>query len=159
MESKIEEESLMDALSYSRVTQLGKEWGGRRPWVKAIVKVEKCDNSRNYALAENDGTGKPNITRDFGNCARIVKVLAIYPTYILKDTDTPNLKNKSEIVRYLSSGGYDADETTALLADTDSEGNPKTQEKLAEDQALVKSRVIALAVKTQVKLLEMRYEY
>lgn len=156
MESKTEKDSLLETLSLSRITQLNKEWDGKRPWLKAIVKVVKCDNSKNYALADNDGKGNANVTRDFGNSARITKVEAIYPTYYLLDSQKPDLRNKTDIINYLVEYGYEKEKIEYLLGTKDANGEEKTDEQKKADKELIKAYVNEQAVKLQLYFMNKK---
>lgn len=153
MESKNEQISLMECMSLSRMTELPKEWDGKRIWLKAIVKVSKCDNSKNYALAENDGRNKPYILRDFGNCARIVSIDNIYPTYYLVENQKPDLRNKNDIITYLSNAGYVKENVEFLLGNVDSNGVDKTEEQKKSDKETVKMWVNEVSIKLQLEIL------
>ena len=153
MENKNEKSSLIEVLSLSKRSDLGKEWDGKKLWLKAIIKVQKCDNSINYALADNDGYNSPSITRDFGNMAKIVKILAIYPTYYLSENQRPNLKNKSDIINYLAAYGCNEAEIEYLLADQSIDGQEKTAEQKKTDKDKVKSMLNCVMIKSELKAI------
>ena len=153
MESKIEKESLVDCLSICRINSLNKEWDGKKTWLKAIVRVKKCDNSVNYAIAENDGKNNASVIRDFGNMARIKKIEAIYPTYYLQENQKPDLRNKSDIVSYLNNFGYDRHTIEYLLGNTHKNGTEKTDEQKKLHKEKVKSIVNFVSIRSQLDLL------
>lgn len=153
MESKIEQESLIDVLSIVRKNELGKEWDGKKIWLRAIVKVTKCDNSKNYAVAENDGNNNPHIIRDFGNSAKITQIDAIYPTYYISENQKPDLRNKTDICSFLSHAGYDKNNIEMLLSNTDEEGNEKTLDQKKQDKDYVKSLVDKVSIRLQLDIL------
>ena len=153
MESKNEQISLTECLSLSRITELPKEWDGKKTWLKAIVKVTKCDNSCNYALADNNGRNKPSIMRDFGNMARIVKVEGIYPTYYMSENQKPDLRNKTDIVTYLANAGYKKDNVEFLLGMAGKNGEDKTDEEKKADKETVKMWVNEVSIKLQLGVL------
>lgn len=149
----MEDKTLIDVLSICRVKELGKEWDGKKLWLKAIVKVTKCDNSKNYAIAYNNGYNKPFIVRDFGNMARIASIDAIYPFYYIQESQKPDLRNKTDIIKYLGDNGYDKENIEYLLNTKDEEGNEKTVEQKKEDKDKVKSMVDYVCIKTQLDFL------
>lgn len=153
MESKNEQISLMECMSLSRMTELPKEWDGKRIWLKAIVKVSKCDNSKNYALAENDGRNKPFIKRDFGNMARIVNIDAIYPTYYMAENQKPDLRNKTDIITYLGNAGFNKDNVEFMLGTVGKNGEDKTDEEKKSDKETVKMWVNEVSIKLQLEVL------
>lgn len=153
MESKNEQISLTECLSLSRITELPKEWDGKRIWLKTIVKVTKCDNSKNYALADNNGRNKPSIMRDFGNCARIVSIDAIYPTYYMSENQKPDLRNKADIVEYLYHAGYNKENVEFLLGTVGKNGEDKTDAEKKADKETVKMWVNEVAIKMQLDVL------
>lgn len=153
MESKNEQISLMECLSLSRMTELPKEWDGKKIWLKAIVRVLKCDNSCNYALAENDGRNKPEIKRDFGNMARIVKIEAIYPTYYMSENQKPDLRNKTDIITYLGNAGFNKENVEFLLGTVGKNGEDKTDEEKKADKETVKMWVNEVSIKLQLEVL------
>ena len=153
MESKNEQISLMECMSLSRMTELPKEWDGKRIWLKAIVKVSKCDNSKNYALAENDGRNKPFIKRDFGNMARIVNIDAIYPTYYMAENQKPDLRNKTDIITYLGNAGFNKENVEFMLGTVEKNGEDKTDEEKKADKETVKMWVNEISIKLQLDVL------
>lgn len=158
MESKKERESLISALSYFRVPSLNKEWDGKKIWLKAIVKVAKCDNSKNYAIADNDGRNNPHIVKDYGNCARIVSVGEIYPIYYLDDNRKPDLRNKADITDFLVRSGYDKSDIEFLLGTMGVNGEEKTEEQKKSDRETVKVWVNEASVKLQLGLLNDKFK-
>ena len=153
MESKNEQISLMECMSLSRMTELPKEWDGKRIWLKAIVKVSKCDNSKNYALAENDGRNKPFIKRDFGNMARIVNIDAIYPTYYMAENQKPDLRNKTDIITYLGNAGFNKENVEFMLGTVGKNGEEKTEAEKKADKETVKMWVNEVSIKLQLDVL------
>lgn len=153
MESKNEQISLMECMSLSRMTELPKEWDGKRIWLKAIVKVSKCDNSKNYALAENDGRNNPFIKRDFGNMARIVNIDAIYPTYYMAENQKPDLRNKTDIITYLGNAGFNKENVEFMLGTVGKNGEDKTDEEKKSDKETVKMWVNEVSIKLQLEVL------
>lgn len=153
MESKIEKMSLVDCLSITRTNHLNKPWDGKRIWLKAIIKVTKCDSSKNYAIAVNDGKNNPHIVRDFGNMARIVRVDEVYPYYYIHEDQKPDLRNKTDIVAYLTGSGYKKEDIESLLSNTEPDGTEKTEEKKKSDKEYVKALVNEVSIKLQLELL------
>lgn len=140
-------ETMVDAMSFARVSDL-KEWDGKKVWLRAVVKVTKCDNSENYAVADNDGYGKPTIVRDYGNMASIVRIDKIYPALLLKNDDLPNFRMKKDVANYLVKNGYDEEEVNKLMSTED-----KTPEQIKEDNEKIKSMVYTTEIKKQTKNL------
>lgn len=130
------DKTLIEALSCEGLPNLPKE-AGDGMWIKAIVKVTKCDNSSNYAIALNSSDGKPRIVRDFGNMARIKRIDNIYPYYVMPNEAIPDLRNRQSVIDYLRSMcGYTAEEATQLLSRKKADGTDKT----AEDTRLTRKR-------------------
>lgn len=146
-----EEITLTEALSEAHIKELNDEVpSGDNTWVKAIVLVTKCDASRNFALAVNSGDGKPLIVKDFGSMAAIVRIDKIFPYIKLNSSNTPVLKNKRDIILFFKRNGYTEEEVAdieSLLSDKTSEGEDKDKERLENDRAIVKNKIINLEVK------------
>lgn len=155
---KSEEISLTDALSYAARTALPAEYDPKgQPWVLAIVHVTKCNGKSNYAIAENDGYGRPVITKDFGSVARIVKTNKIFPYILLNNMNLPDLRNHTDIVNYLSHRGYDENDVRYLLGTKDKGDTDKTEEQKKADKLTVKSWIICEAIKNQIQ--EINYKH
>lgn len=148
-----EEKTLAEAMSYAKVPKLPEEYKatGIKIWARAIVKVKKYNGRSNYALAVNDGSGSPRIVKDFGEMIGIKTFEAIYPYEYVTDEKMPSLRNKKDIIAFLGVYGYNEDDITALLANTDAEGNAKTDEQKSSDKALVKSYIEKIALKEILK--------
>lgn len=156
MEQSIEKKTLIEVLNVCRLNELPKEWDGKRIWLKGVAKVVKCDNSRNYAVVENDGNNNAHIRRDFGNMARIVKVETIYPIMYLNENMRPDLRNKPDITNFLKNAGYDEKKIEMMLGDVDSEGNDKTAEQKKADKKQIKAWVDKECVLLQIEELHSR---
>lgn len=145
------DKSLMEALSCEGLPNLPKE-GCDNLWIKAIVKVTKCDNSSNYAVALNSVDGKPNIIRDFGNMARIKSIDNIYPYYVMPKDAIPDLRNKQDIVEYLSNMcGYTVEEATLLMSRKKADGTDKTPEEIKADKETAKKAITDTAFKVEMQ--------
>lgn len=140
-------ESMVDAMSFARVSDLN-EWDGKKVWIQAVVKVTKCDGSSNYAVANNNGNGKPSIIKDFGNMAAIVRIENIYPSVYLNNGDIPNFRMKKDVASYLVYNGFNEEEVNQLMS---SEG--KSAEEIKADNENLKSMVYQTEIKKQVKNL------
>ena len=147
------EKTLAEAMSYAKVPKLPEEYKatGMKIWVRAIVKVKKYNGRSNYALAVNDGSGSPRVVKDFGEMVGIKTFEAIYPYEYVTDEKMPSLRNKKDIIAFLSVYGYNEDDITALLANADAEGNAKTDEQKTSDKALVKSYIEKIALNEILK--------
>ena len=157
MESISEQISLTEALSEVRLTELPKEWEDKSVhWSSAIVRVRKNNLRINYALAENDGEDNPLVVKDFGSSAKIVEVLGIYPYNYLNDNYSPDLRNKNDIVSYLSVNGIDKEYVSQLLSTKKQDGSDKTDEEKKSDKDIVKKLVVRIAVKNQLYDADMR---
>ena len=157
MESLSEQISLTDALSEARLPELPKEWENKSiHWASAIVRVRKNNLRINYALAENDGEDNPLVVKDFGSSAKIVEVLGIYPYNYLNDNYSPDLRNKNDIVSYLSVNGIDKEYVSQLLSTKKQDGSDKTDEEKKSDKAIEKKIVVRIAVKNQLYDADMR---
>lgn len=149
-----EEKTLSDAMSYVKVTELPAEHkaSNMKVWTRAIVKVRKFNNTANYAIAVNTGSGSPRIVKDFGDVVAIAKVENIYPYEYLSEEYIPNLRNKKEIIAYLESNGYEKEKIAALLDAKTPEGVTKSDEDKANDRQTVKSYIEDIAFKNFLSL-------
>lgn len=48
-------------------------------WLKAVVRVRRKNGKIGFCLAENKGTGKPQIVKDYNPCGIIDEVISIHP--------------------------------------------------------------------------------
>ena len=157
-----EEYTLGECLSACGLRELPPKIGAdcNQTWLRAICEVLKVGGRREYCLCENDGHGKPVIKRDFGLCAAIVAVDAIYPFEFADRTIVPAFKSDAEIVHYLSKSKYDKAEIEALLEAGDREeiqrrihevalGAQKRKKSEEERVRKMKEMVANKTVKTQ----------
>lgn len=162
MELRLNEFTLTDALMEARIAELPEEFvpgeDNGKTWVKAIVLVTKNNCSQNYAVAVNDGEGNPYVVKDFGSVASIVRVDKIYPFVYLAPHDIPDLRNKREIVAFLSQIGHPESETMQMLSRTHEDGTDKTKEEIDNDRAEVKRRIMRYSIVMKVGK-ENIYEY
>lgn len=143
--------TLTDALNCAGLSSLPKE-ATDNLWMKAIVKVTKCDNSQNYAIAVNNTKGNPSIVRDFGNMARIVRIENIYPYYVLPKSAIPNLRNKQDIATYLNSTvGIGEEDVLQKLSRKKEDGTDKTAEELKADKDEIESLVMKVAFEQEME--------
>ena len=144
---------MAEAISYAKVPKLPEEYKatGLKIWARAIVRVKKYNGRSNYALAVNDGSGSPRVVKDFGEMVGIKTFEAIYPYEYVTDEKMPSLRNKKDIIAFLGVYGYNEDDITALLSNTDAEGNAKTDEQKASDKATVKRYIEQIALKEILK--------
>lgn len=157
MESISEQISLTEALSEVRLTELPKEWEDKSVhWSSAIVRVRKNNLQINYVIAENDGEDNPLVIRDFGTSAKIVEILGIYPYRYLSDSYAPDLRNKSDILSYLSANGVDEAYVSQLLSTKKKDGCDKTDEEKKADKAIVKKMIVRISVKNQSDISDMK---
>lgn len=144
------EETLTEALIEAKCAALPKEKqdneGKSSVWAQAIVKVKKCDNTENYALAVNDGNDNPVIVKDFGSVATIVSVNAIHPYSFISQRAMPDLRKKSEILAFLTSYGYSQRKVESILSLRDGNGNDKTAEQKRADVASIKAMVYRVCI-------------
>ena len=155
MESISEQISLSEALSESHVVSLPKEWENKNmQWALAIVKVRKNNMSTNYAIAENDGSGRPIIIKDFGFSAKIVQIISIHPYAMLTNNYTPDLRNKQDMKRYLLANGHDEDEITNLFSLKKEDGEDKSEEEKSFDRELIKKMIVRAAVVSRINLIK-----
>ena len=151
------EESLTEALAYAKLTKLPNEWEDRGGvWTKAVVLVTKTNTKKNYAIAVNYGDNKPSIVKDFGDVCMIAKVEHIYPYYYLDDSYNPDLRNKNDIINYLSCNGFDENYIKGLLSNKKLDGQDKTDEEKKSDKGKVKGFVVQTAINNQLGDIEVR---
>lgn len=153
MESKIEKESLYECLNVCLKNELPEEYKdeGKNNWARAIVHVVKCDNSNNYAVALNDGYGKPSIIKDFGNMAAIVRIDRIHVVDPIYNSMLPDLRNHSQIAIYLENMGEDIVKVKTMLSAEKLDGSSKTDEEKKKDRADVKAMVIRHAIREHME--------
>lgn len=138
------EDSLREAMNICMVSELPDPLAEDeiRIWVRGLAKVRKCDNSENWVVVKNDGSGKPHILQDVGgHMASIIKIMEVHPTTWLDQNMIPTIKRKSDAVRYLSNHGFDSDMVKALLLE-----KGKLEKQIEEDKAKVMGMVIKCAL-------------
>lgn len=151
-----EEETLRSALEAARMAKLPSELSAETEyiWLKAIVKVRKCNGRANYAIGMNNGAGKPVILEDFGIPAKIVRIEGIYPFLFTDTSAIPDIRNKGEILAYIDAGGLDAELAERLMSPKKADGTPKEDEKKKSDREKVKRMVYFVALKTELNRLD-----
>lgn len=127
----------------------------KKTWIQAIVKVRKYNGMESYALAVNDGDGKPRIIRDFGPAAIIAEVLSIHPYKEVesKAVVVPRFVNDAQRIKYLHKFGHKDDDIAALLS---KEG--KTPEQIKADRETVDGYLEQAAIKQERRLAEAEEE-
>lgn len=151
MENISEQISLTEAMADAHIREFPEELKDNgKIWVKAIVKVMKCNCRSNYALAVNDGTGNPDIVKDYGSVAKIVKILGIYPYYYLDNSAMPDLRNKQDIITYLFRSGIPKEPIERLLSIENEKGERKSDEQRKRDKEKVKILVYKSAIKNYI---------
>lgn len=124
--------------------------GDGKIWLNAIVLVSK-GGLEEYCLAANDGYGKPKITRDFGACRVVSRIVSVHPTETFGGYDIiPPLKTDKAILTYLTKNAHDTAEIEALLS---KEG--KSEAQIQADRNTINKYVIDLAMRNaRAKLAE-----
>lgn len=137
------EETLQLALQKTGLRTLPKALtpNDSRVWITGIVLCRK-GGFETYALANNDGYGKPSITQDFGPCITISSVLSIHPIDVLDKRLTPDLRSDKAVITFLSKNGYDEAQITAML-DKSAHATP---EEAKADREKVKGFVNQVAI-------------
>lgn len=155
MESKIEQLSLTEALSEARISTLPPTAKNtNKIWVKAIVKVRKCNGSTNYAIGVNNGAGYPIIVNDYGASARIARIEEIYPFLFMASRGIPDMRSKNDIIEYLGRAGYNRDDVVYLLSTKDKCDIDKSPEQENADRKIVKQWVYETAIRHELKKVD-----
>lgn len=97
----INQQSLQQALEYTRCRELPKQWRNTDDsfWLKAIVLVKKRNGDLSYAVAERSAGLKISYTKDFGRMSPIIGLVNVYPymyldfKYYLGDGSAGELKS------------------------------------------------------------------
>ena len=158
MSSKSEKYSLEEALVEANLARLPRQYenGTKGIWAMAVVRIQKVNTRINYAIAINNGHNGVTIIKDFGEPAKVKEVLAIYPYIFVPEKDIPDLRNKSDIISFLSLQGYDEHEVSFLLSTKDANGTDKTDEVKKADRETVKGWVISSSIKKTVEDEKLR---
>ena len=142
--------TLTDALNCAGLSSLPKE-ATDNFWMKAVVKVTKCDNSQNYAIAVNNAKGEPSVVRDFGNMARIIRIENVYPYYVMPKSAIPNLRNKQDIATYLNATiSMKTEDVLQKLSRKKEDGTDKTAEELKADKDEIETLVMKVAFEQEM---------
>lgn len=146
-----EQITLTEALSYAKIPYeptplLPNE---RRIWTKAIVHVTKCDNSSNYAIAENAGNGEPNVIVDFGNSAKICRVNKIMPYMWMSTSDLPHFDTKEEVAEFLVNNGYSSELVNKLISTKGVDGLAKSKEEKLRDKEEIRKMIYAASARAE----------
>lgn len=138
----INQQSLQQALEYSKCRELPKQWRNSDDsfWINAIVLVKKRNGDLSYAIAERSAGLKISYTRDFGRMSPIVGLVKIFP-YIYLD-----------VKHYLGEGSIE--ELTNFLR---SEGiRPSI---MSEEELRIKSLEVAIECQKQNRYTDIKNNY
>lgn len=139
----IKEDSLQQALQATGLRGLPKASSptSKEIWLKGIALVSKFKGIKNYCLVDNNN-GRPHLTRDFGPALHIISIDEIYPYEVLDKKNIPDLRSPEEIVKYLVSNGYQAEEIRNLLSK-----DGKSSDEVKKDKDIVKNYITIAAIK------------
>lgn len=155
---KLEEQSKYDALNMANLPYLPEEYvdmeNSDRIWTRAICHVIKCDGSKNYCIARNDGFNSPIVINDFGNPSRIFKIDKVFPYEFVDRKELPIFTNRKDIIVFLANNGYDASYIENLFSPKDEYGNPKSKEKKAEDKEEIKKLLSSTFIKYNIEKID-----
>lgn len=142
--------TLQEALQDFGLRTLPREWKSESNviWVSGIARVTKVGSRTEYVKCVNNGHNIPSITRDYGACAAILSVDAIYPVDILDKSKTPDLRSDKAIIAFLSKNGYNEAAITSMLSKED-----KSPEEFKADRAVVKGYITQVAITLAKKML------
>lgn len=142
MSVTIKESSLQGCLQKLGLRALPKqETGDRNNILQAVVLTRRTNGMESYCIAENDGSGKLAITKDFGPCAAIYSILAVYPIQSVDKKILPDFRSDKQIVDYLCKSIYNKEDIERLLS---KEG--KSPEQIKTDRKTVKDYVVKTAI-------------
>lgn len=153
MISRIEEDSLYEALNYLRLSEMPDEYNPESGniWVKSLVRVRKMDTSISYAVALNNGRGGYRFVKDFGRTSQIIEVLNNFPLAFLEKRDIPSFRRQEDFIEFLKEYGYDEDECRSLISRKDKDGNNKPEDVLKADRGEIRSRIREICIKLKTK--------
>lgn len=116
--------------------------GENKIWLSGIALVSK-GGLEEYCLVTSDIDGKPSVSRDFGACRAISRIISVHPIECFSGFDViPPLKNDKSIVTYLCKSRHDPAKIEALLS---TEG--KSEEQIRSDRAVIDKLIKELAFK------------
>lgn len=143
--------SLQAALQDAGLRELGRPFDpqGNALWLTAIARVLKTNGQEEYVKVVNNGDNKPTVVKDYGSCAAIVKVVALYPIDILERRFRPDLRSPKAVFDFLTKHKYPADKVSALMSKDN-----KTPEQIAADKEAVNRLVTECAIKNAKAILE-----
>ena len=109
--NKIEEKSMLDALSYCDLRDVPEADTNKYIWLRALALVEKADGNRAYVLMEKNENGKDVIKKDFGTTAAIVNIVEVYPFKLLEAQFLPEFQSndKKNRIAWLDKAGVRGD--------------------------------------------------
>lgn len=146
------ESTLGECLSATGLRNLPKALaeGENKIWINAIVLVDKC-GIEEYCLANNNGLGVPSISRDFGVCRSISRILSIHPIESVSGKYMPDLRSNKAIIAFLGKNGHNENAIANLL---DKEG--KTENQIESDKSIVRTYINQAAIKIARKEMAER---
>lgn len=140
----IKEESLYQCLQKTGLRELPEAFSpadnDKYTYLSAIVLTARTNGMEAYCVAENDGTGL-SVKHDYGPCAAIREIKAIYPVRKLDRSVVPDLRNDNEIKKYLCKNLYSTQEIETLLS-----RDGKSDERIKADREKVFQYVIKASV-------------
>lgn len=140
--------TLQSALQDFGIRELPKEWKPESNvvFLNGIALVRKVGGIQEYCRFVNNGFGLPAITKDYGTCAAIVSIDAIYPVEYVEKKFVPDLRSNKAIIAFLSKNGHNENVISQLLSK-----DGKSPEQIEKDKAIVKDYInqasIAIAKK------------
>ena len=116
--------------------------GEKKIWIEAIVLVSK-GGLEEYCLATNNGLGIPSISRDFGACRAISRIISVHPIEQFDGKNIiPTFKDDNAILIYLTKNAYPVAVIENLLK-TDG----KTEQEIKTDREIINKYVVDLAMR------------
>ena len=140
----IKDESLYQCLQKTGLRELPdavtQQDNDKYTYLTAIVLTVRTNGMEAYCVAENDGAGL-SVKHDYGPCAAIREIKAVYPVRKLDRSVVPDLRNDAEIKQYLCKSLYSTQEIDALLS-TDG----KSPEQIKSDRDKIFQYVVKASV-------------
>lgn len=106
-----EEQSLTEMLMYAGIPKLPESYIEKEDslkledvWVRAIARIQRQDGEIDYAVVEHDyfSWNEIKIKKTIGSAGIAHSVLGLYPYDFLKTKNVPEVKNKKDIIDYIS---------------------------------------------------------
>lgn len=112
-------------------------------WITALAMVRRVTGIEDYVYVTNDNAdGTPVVKKDYGVCAAIAEVKAIFPIEKLDKRFRPDLRSDKQIYEFLTKRGYDPDMVKKKLTKED-----KSPEDINADRSEIKRLVNEAAIK------------